>query len=310
MSERPLLKVELDIYSGRRNPSWTLDEEKNKEFFEFAGWKEMMLHESAEDQLGLGYRGYVITMLSPPTKSDISLPNRFRIMGASKQNFPSVANTIKNNLDPKDIVDRENWLLETSGRLVPPELKTYVNDKIRSQKLAPVESIRDSQAESFKGAADLRDCNIINPPYTPNFWNGDSFVRGNNNCYNYATNYRSDTFAQPGRASGLWLEMPENTCSYATQGAISDGIKPRCDRSGTVSEMALVIAPPSLLPGGDFHWYRKDSVFGKWSHKPGATAVKDTDNSGDHIRDPERCDRGDYTDFCGWYFRVPFTRVS
>src|SRR5215216_1916913 len=102
MSEHPLLKVELDIYSGRRNPSWTLNEEKNKEFFEFTGWKKMILNENTEDQLGLGYRGYIVTILSLPTKGHIRLRNRFRILGASKQNFVRVAHTAKNNLDPKD----------------------------------------------------------------------------------------------------------------------------------------------------------------------------------------------------------------
>jgi hypothetical protein len=49
---------------------------------------------------------------------------------------------------------------------------------------------------------------IIRPPcrcaplYEPNWWNDGGQKQGNNNCYNYAANYRTDTFAQPGQASG------------------------------------------------------------------------------------------------------------
>jgi hypothetical protein len=40
-----------------------------------------------------------------------------------------------------------------------------------------------------------------NTAYNPGFWNTPA-VQPKNNCYNYAMNWRSDTFAQPGRISG------------------------------------------------------------------------------------------------------------
>ena len=36
------------------------------------------------------------------------------------------------------------------------------------------------------------------PLYEPNWWNDNGQKQWNNNCYNYACDYRSDTFAQPG----------------------------------------------------------------------------------------------------------------
>ena len=56
-----------------------------------------------------------------------------------------------------------------------------------------------------------------------------------------------------------------------------------------------------IWPDVDFHWYRKNAE-GFWSHKPGGTAVRNIDNSGVIIHDPETCDRGGYTEFCGYRY--------
>lgn len=49
----------------------------------------------------------------------------------------------------------------------------------------------------------------------------------------------------------------------------------------------------SLLGGWDFHWYRQDDD-GTWSHKPGRTPSRRTDESGNIIIDPRTANRGDY----------------
>ncbi len=132
------------------------------------------------------------------------------------------------------------------------------------------------------------------PLYEPAWWNDGGQKQGNNNCYNYATNYRSDTFAQPGQASGaMYTQL---TCASVRPGAIADGLinSPRannkCPKEGHL--VALVI-----WPGVDFHWYRKGRN-GHWSHKPGSTPVTNLDNSNNLISDPRTADRGGYTSFC------------
>ena len=40
------------------------------------------------------------------------------------------------------------------------------------------------------------------PLYEPLWWNDGGQKQFNNNCYNYSTNHRTDTFAQPGLAAG------------------------------------------------------------------------------------------------------------
>ena len=115
-----------------------------------------------------------------------------------------------------------------------------------------------------------------------------------NNCYNYATNYRTDTFAQPGLAAGqMYASL---SCPDVRKAAIADELidapdaDNACPKEGHL--VALVVAP-----GFDFHWYRKGRN-GRWSHKPGSTPVIAVDNSNQIILDPRNADRGPYTDFC------------
>ncbi|MHC4956375.1 MAG: hypothetical protein ACYTGZ_21240 [Planctomycetota bacterium] len=136
------------------------------------------------------------------------------------------------------------------------------------------------------------------PDYSPNFWNSSSWVRTNNNCYNYSNNKRTDTFAQPGRASGTTLGLSNLNCADVTAAAIADGIE-AAPSSATCPSHCVKIALV-INPGVDYHWYRLDSD-GMWTHKPGQTAATNLDNSGNPITNPETADRGGYTIFCGYF---------
>ncbi|KZN49486.1 hypothetical protein [Pseudoalteromonas luteoviolacea] len=145
------------------------------------------------------------------------------------------------------------------------------------------------------------------PAYNAGYWNTGNAHQWYNNCYNYAANRTSPTNAksQPGYASGhRGFDSNRRSCAGVMEGARRDGFTPvprsqwaskKADTSGTKTLMALVLAP-----NRDYHWYRRDGN-GKWSHKPGSTAVTNLDNSGRIITDPERADRGIYTTFCGYY---------
>ena len=75
-----------------------------------------------------------------------------------------------------------------------------------------------------------------------------------NNCYNYGCDYRTDTYAQPGKAAGAMYSAL--TCASVFPAAVADklidkpGANNKCPPEGHL--VALVIAP-----GWDFHWYRK-----------------------------------------------------
>jgi len=63
-----------------------------------------------------------------------------------------------------------------------------------------------------------------------------------------------------------------------------------------------------IWPGVDYHWYRQDKV-GCWSHKPGSTPARNTDNSGHAIADPRTCNRGSYTNFCTYMITTRHVRI-
>lgn len=147
----------------------------------------------------------------------------------------------------------------------------------------------------WAGPAEAR--NPVVPKTSVSYWNR-SGVQERNNCYNYATNRRTDGFAQPGQASGI--RFGDISCSSLLSAAAADQGLTRTrsfplDEGGGDTLVALVVAP-----GYDFHWYRRDSS-GNWSHKPGQLGATTVDNNGKVIRSPESAARGAYTQFCGYF---------
>jgi hypothetical protein len=144
------------------------------------------------------------------------------------------------------------------------------------------------------------------PDYNPRFWNRDT-VRLTTNCYAYAADdplgHQDEPHTpQPGQATG---ERSREDADSVVEGAVRDGMvslgmEPKY-REGYYL-VALAIDPGSC-EGWDYHWYRlgKD---GYWTHKPGTDPVTNLDSSGERITCPERCDRGRYAVFHG-YFLVP-----
>jgi hypothetical protein len=131
--------------------------------------------------------------------------------------------------------------------------------------------------------------------FNANRWNGNSAIQSGNNCYNYANDLITNTFAQPGRANGY--NYPSITGENIQRGGELDGLSfvpspsQNCLPTPNRNLIALVI-----WPGTDYHYYRLDND-GTFSHKPGQTAARNVDNSGATIRDPRVADRGPYTEF-------------
>lgn len=138
------------------------------------------------------------------------------------------------------------------------------------------------------------------PSYTPAYWNNDHLIQSNNNCYNYGNNKRTDTYAQPGRISGI--NDYNILCAPVTHAAIADGIEPAPNSLECPFGKDLVAL--YVDPDIDYHWYRKDAN-GFWSHKPGPNPATNLDNIGDPITNPETANRcGDYVcyhEFCGYF---------
>lgn len=186
----------------------------------------------------------------------------------------------------------EKWLLSTAGAHLTAAVKTHVEESLAG----PVshEALRGVPPPSRCPA-----CNAVDAPvYNPAIWNTPA-VQPHNNCYNYANNRITNTFAQPGRATGhMYTQLKTCTGVGAVEpAAVSDGLVASANFSGHLAARHGWYVALVLWPNVDYHWYRQDKV-GCWSHKPGSTAARNVDNAGHTITDPKTANRGPYTVFC------------
>ncbi len=164
--------------------------------------------------------------------------------------------------------------------------------------------------------------------FDPSIWNYFPVV-GLTNCYFYAINNQlcqngellTEAYqATPGGYdeegyitneeivcnADLWLEkVLDDFSDFSTQMNSEYKFEPigRYDvcPSGTY-KVALVIAP-----GVDCHWYRQNPD-GLWSHKQGVAVPQEVDYNNSRIVDPQLCNRGEYTEFIGYFAVTPWNQ--
>ncbi|MHC5655829.1 hypothetical protein [Stappia sp.] len=116
----------------------------------------------------------------------------------------------------------------------------------------------------------------------------------NNNCYNYSCDIATNSFAQPGRQNGIFLDFPP-TGSAVVAGAVADGLVdlgagyPSAYLNASNGHpVALLISAGDTALGwpGDYHWVRYDQKTGAWSQKDGGDQVTNFDFAGQPIADP------------------------
>ena len=269
------LTVTLNVYSGRPNPAWTLPEQAAHELLDRIGRITTTSDLKAGVATGLGYRGFVVN------GPDYGVAPTYIRAGLVDQGH--VTPTLV--ADDRDL---EKWLLSTAEGHVEDAVRAHVQESLG-------EPVATAISKIGPVVAACPVCHAVDAPvYNPAIWNTPS-VQPNNNCYNYANNRITNTFAQPGRATGhMYTAL---TCPAVTAAAHSDGLVNSPNFTAPLAAghgwyVALVI-----WPGQDYHWYRQDKV-GCWSHKPGSTPARNTDNSGHAISDPKTANRGPYTQFC------------
>jgi len=292
------VKLTLDIFSGRANPYMLLDDATARELFKKLSFG--ALRKTTEKTTPfpsvLGYRGLIIEQDAKKLNAD--MPQRLHYAhdmvfadGKAAKAEAGLESFLFNNFRSLKEVKGLTDFRKTTEKLI----KEYLDKRPRY-----IENYYKN-IDLFRDDLILRPVCPCSPPADLATWNTDWNITGNNNCYNYASNYRTDTYGQPGRASGQqWSDLsgcnvPAGQIS-AKMGAIADGLidKPNQDNK--------CISPGHLValvnyPNHDYHWYRKGSN-GKWSHKMGGTPATVLDNSGNAITDPRTADRGSYTGFC------------
>jgi len=277
--------VTLDVFSGRPNPSWILDDEEARQLLDrihSVDKRTPLKTPGAEGQLG--YRGFLIQSTATSPFGQLRLRAHQGVIDPGPGELSWV----------NDDLEIEKALLKSAGDRLEPAVAQHV-----------VEAIAKGGAAALEGRQlilhpPLPSCQpkaVDAPPYNPAKWNIPT-VQPYNNCYNYANDLITNTFAQPGRAHGkMYKSLSCNGGPGVEPAAVADGLKAVANFSAHLAKghgwyVALVI-----WPGTDYHWYRQDAN-GCWSHKPGSTAARNVDNSGHIITDPKTCNRGSYTVFC------------
>ena len=259
------------MYSGRSDPIWALtdaDAERLLADFDNSGADTSTLEPS------LGYRGFSLSR-SAVGSDERSAGGESDVASQPSEIFASGAPEI------------EERLLVTSRGVIDDEVADHVRERLQ---LGLPRSARASQAVP-------RTCppcmGTAAPPYGPASWNS-SLIRMRNNCYNYANDQITNTFAQPGRGSGQRFATLQ--CNHLDRAARRDGLKQARGWQTPTAGWYLALA---IWPNQDYHWYRQDRN-GCWSHKPGQAYVTDLDNAGKRLGDPRLADRGPYQTFCGY----------
>lgn len=302
----PTVRVRVDIFSGLENPVVELEGKKAEEVL--ARLKPQRALSMAEVKPTppiptLGYRGLIVEQVG--ARAARSLPKSFRVasgqlLGPELTHLPADEDFESFVFGSRGIIRQAKLgkgFVETAKRVV--EESREVRGRLIANLSAKGAKKAGKKAGVAKAAAAVvaPGCTCA-PIYEPAWWNDGGQKQFNNNCYNYSTNYRTDTFAQPGRASGIFITPATCFCNFVKPAAVRDSLidapaaNNRCPPTGHV--VALVVAPQF-----DFHWYRKGTD-GLWTHKVGPAPVTNLDNAGNIITDPRTADRGPYTDFCGF----------
>jgi hypothetical protein len=297
-----MLKVEVDIFSGRPNPVWIItDADEAKELLGVVSESREAVAKPEAGFTGLGYREVRLSLLGDDEPRQRGLAAQFAV-GSRGAKDPAASiglarYVVQGMLRKRDVrlVQHElTPLTESLLEFIVKELDRHLEPAPNPPGPPPPPS---NPLRTTVHDAKCDKCEYEVSQFNPGFWN-TSAVQPHNNCYNYARNWRTDTFAQPGRAHGAGTNTMQ--CANVTTAAMADGLKKRCDCL-PVSEwprrlMALVIAPNQ-----DYHWYREQRG-GFWGHKPGQTAARNVDNNNVLVVNPETAARGPYTNFCGYFY--------
>lgn len=303
-----MITVELDIFSGNPNPRWTLTPKEENELIARV-MAEPSLTAPPKSAGGLGYRGFTISADNKAKNilERSGLPSMFYI--ESKESLDAQLALI-NSIDAEKITSDEVRQVAldsiiTTSRTWADYWRTHTSiDSLSSETPSP-EGYEPSDTFKPNASADATPPtgdNLVCGPFVYlsdtnfTFWNAGNVIR-KNNCYNFASAYRSNTFAQPGRKSGvMWNTLADCSTSPGTvsYGAEADGFTLPCWDS--VQELYTCLV---MWANNDYHWYRL-CANGHWCHKPGQTAARNYDNSGNLISDPATCNRGPYTLVCSY----------
>jgi len=278
------LKITLHVYSGRPDPFWFIPAEAAQELMERIGKISNSINIRPPTVQGLGYRGFSISNI----ESQIGwyVHQGMVDLGMAAQTLMAGSRDI------------EQWLLDVGGSIINSAVQSHVAESLSKPTFA---------RSLGSGGSGCPKCVAADaPPLNLSKWNTPA-VQPNNNCYNYANDRITNNFSQPGDATGK--AITGMSCAGVQPSAVSDGLVATSNFSSPLAAKKGFYVALVIWPGNDFHWYRQDSS-GCWSHKPGQTAARATDNKGAAITDPNMCDRGPYKDSCAYMITKSSVKIA
>jgi hypothetical protein len=315
-----MLEVELDIFSGMPNPTWTLTPQEESELVDLvrAAPEQISPVATEDEKFGLGYRGFIIRFVKEndgewerfTSASEYPLPVEFRVGSKPTRSDVSVTEWLLATSVRRYGLDDElrEVIAEGVALLEPPPPEGPFPPQENSGSTLPVEEppAGAEETEEQRGYTWHRPCRSAH--YRPNadLFNRPQWIH-NTNCYCFACSYPGGRWAKP----GAWGGKPaaSMTVDDIRGGLYVDGWADNC-QTKTLTIAAVV------WPGQDFHFYRLVSgdPYWVWGHKPGGTPAVHHDNCGYPIRrtphylgtvwqHPANCCRGRYTDFGGWFYQ-------
>jgi len=303
------LRVTIEIFSGRSNPSWTVrDQDDVRMLLPLLLRNRAGIAEPCSGFCGLGFRG--IRVESADDVGLPGLPRVFEVAGGGAQDPFASAELAERLLEtmPSGSMEAEGQDAHYPDAL-RESVHTAIEDTVRravdgTVTFKPPEQPPDDElaAEVHEQMRELSrrtvNCEWDSALYQPGFWS-DYSVLFTNNCYNYAINTVTNTFARPGRAHGFEIPLTV-TNSDVSFGAQKDGVHLRghCQPQGVRRYWLAMVTGYSPAGFRDFHWFRYHHE-GFWSHKPGGYPVRNIDNSGATISNPQQSDNGGYTEWGG-----------
>lgn len=295
-----MLRIEVDMFSGRPNPVWIITEEKTVKDIMGAASQPAAIAKPGTGFNGLGLREIRVETLGDEGSRVRGVPSAFSVGSTAAEDFDTSQKLARMLVETMPLKS-EYRLLEHELTPLDKKLRELILERLDRPWLKPWFPPRPRPTSNplidTTGDIKCRQCDYEISQFNPAFWNNST--QRQNNCYNYARNWRTNTFAQPGRAHGAQTGIM--ACNTVTAAAMADGLVKRCNPCLQNSEFPRRLMALVIDPGADYHWYRHQRG-GFWGHKPGQTAARKTDNSNVVITNPETCDRGGYTDFCGYFY--------
>lgn len=325
-----MLLITIDAFSGRDNPSRILDDAEAKGLIRDLTRNKGAFGTPDPAFPRLGFREVTVQFLSDGIARQHNLPHIIHLATGNAQQEGKAQEIAEKQIqgmigkkghrrqrnDPIDFTqDLAQQLIEEMLLISDEKPDLTVVDMAWEPglRVSGVEYIWGHLTPSSPGGPGVHPqgpsphlCPIEVREFEPENWNDPSILY-RNNCYNYATNRQTNTRAQPGWASGIELQTFD--CDEVAKAALADGAKRRGDCCKDAERPRWLVALVHDPVKRDFHWYRLHAE-GCWGHKPGILHATNMDSSKRIIYNPEHCDRGNYTQFCGYFYFPVSMRVE